>query len=146
MADYRTLYDSDFLYAFHLAGKEHTLEIAKVTGGELTGQGGKKARKPLIYFRGKEKPLALNKTNGKTVAAMYGTDTRGWTGKLITIFATTTDFGGKTVDCIRIKPGIPRGKASQSIDESRSAPAEPPPTQEPYDGPPEDLREPGADG
>jgi hypothetical protein len=138
VADYRTLYDSDFLYAFHLGGKEHTLEIAKVTGGELTGQGGKKARKPLIYFRGKEKPLALNKTNGKTVAAMYGTDTKAWLGKLITIFATTTDFGGKTVDCIRIKTGVPRGKASTAaLDENTLPPAE-----EPYDGPPE----PGADG
>lgn len=146
MADYRTLYDSEFLYAFHLQGKEHTLEIGKVTGGELTGQGGKKARKPLIYFKGKEKPLALNKTNGKTVAAMYGTDTKGWLGKLITIFATTTDFGGKTVDCIRVKPGMPRGKADHAgIDET----ATPGTAAEPYDGPPDDyppLAEPGSAG
>lgn len=111
MPDYRTMFDSDYLYAFHLAGREVTVEIARVTGGEVTGQGGKKSRKPVAYFKGKDKPLALNKTNCKTIAAMYGTDVAKWVGKRVTIYPTTTNFGNETVDCIRVKPGIPRGKA-----------------------------------
>lgn len=134
MPDYRTMFDSEFLYAFHLQGREHTLKIARVKGGEVTGSGGKKNRKPLMYFDGKHKPLALNKTNCKTIAAMYGTDTDKWIGRLVAIFPTTTSFGNETCDCIRIKPGIPSGKtqsAPDSMDENAA--------------PPSDEREPGSD-
>lgn len=121
MADYRTMFDSQFLYAFHLQGREVTLKIARVTGGEVTGSGGKKSRKPLCYFERKEKPLALNKTNCKTIAAMYGNDTKDWVGKAITIFPTTTQFGNETVDCIRVKPRVPSGPAKpDSYDETRA--------------------------
>jgi hypothetical protein len=45
---------------------------------------------------------------------MYGKDTDNWAGKWITIFPTTTEFGGETVDCIRVKPGVPSGKQAAS--------------------------------
>ena len=138
MPDFRTFFDSEYLYAFHLEGREVTVEIARVTGGELTGTGGKKSRKPVLFFKGKKKPMACNKTNGKTIAAMYGNDVSKWVGKVITIYPTTTNFGNETVDCIRVKQGIPRGKAAE---------VDPPAAEqeEPYDGPPDDVREPGAD-
>jgi hypothetical protein len=101
------LYDSDYLYAFHLQGKDATVTIAKVAAGELTGEGGRKAKKPIVWFEGKEKPLALNKTNGKIVATMYGTDTTKWIGQAITLYPTTTNFGGETKDCIRVRPKRP---------------------------------------
>jgi hypothetical protein len=133
MPDYRTLFDSEFLYAFHLQGREVTVEVARVTGGEVTGTGGKKSRKPLAYFKGKDKPLALNKTNCKAIAAMYGTDTAKWLGKRVTIYPTTTSFGNETVDCVRVRPGIPKGKDnSADLDENTL--------------PPDDSREPGAEG
>lgn len=131
MPDYRTLFDKEFLYAFHLGGREVTVEIVRVRGGEVTGTGGKKNKKPLVYFRGKEKPLALNSTNAKTIASMYGNNTDDWIGKRVTLYPTTTNFGGETVDCIRIRPGAPRASAkSESFDEHRPAP----------------QREPGDDG
>ncbi len=105
MADFRTFFDSQCLFAFHLQGKEVTLTIAKVEAGELVGTGGKKSRKPMCYFDGKDLPLGLCKTNGKTIAAMYGNDVSAWVGKKITIYPTTTTFGKETVDCIRVKPG-----------------------------------------
>lgn len=107
MAHYKLLYDSDYLYAFHLQGKKHVVKIAKVTGGELVGEGGRKSRKPLVFFEGKEKPLALNKTNGKCVAALYGPDTEKWVGQYITIYPTTTQFGGEQRECVRIEPQKP---------------------------------------
>lgn len=104
MTDYRSMFDSKYLFAFHLQGKEVTLQIEKVTGGELVSEGNRKTRKPLVYFKGKEKPLALNKTNAKLIAGMYGTDADKWTGKPLTIYPTTTKFGSETVDCIRVRP------------------------------------------
>jgi hypothetical protein len=133
MPDFRTMFDKEFLYAFNLQGREVTVEIERVKAGSVTGEGGKKSKKPVCYFKGKDKPLALNVTNCKVIAGMYGTNTDGWIGKRITIYPTTTDFGGKTCDCIRVRPGVPRGKDnSHELDENA-----PPPTE---------SREPGVEG
>jgi hypothetical protein len=113
MAHYRSMYDqSDMLYAHDLQGHEVTLEIEQVSAGELTGEKGRKSRKPFVKFKGKDKKLALNKTNGKTIARLYGSDTESWVGKFITIYPTTVDFGGETVDAIRVRPLAPKVKAA----------------------------------
>jgi hypothetical protein len=78
-----------------------------VHGGELVGPGGKKSKKPLCYFRNVPKPLGLNATNCKTIAALYGNDTDGWVGKRITLYPTTTQMGGETVECVRVRPRVP---------------------------------------
>jgi hypothetical protein len=111
--DYRTMFDRDYLGAWDLTGREVTATISRVAGGELTGQGGRKSKKPLVYFEGKEKALACNKTNAKTIAALYGANTDGWVGKAITMYPTTTSMNGETVDCIRVKPAVPHQKASR---------------------------------
>lgn len=112
MPDYRSMFDRDYIGSWDLGGKDVTVTISKVLAGELTAQGGRKSRKPIVYFEGKEKGFVLNKTNAKTIAGLYGTDTAEWVGKGITIYATTTQMGGDTVDCIRVRPVMPkRGKA-----------------------------------
>lgn len=108
MADWRGMFDRDYIGAWDLGGRDVTVVIDRVKAGELVGQGGRKARKPIVYFRGKEKGLALNKTNAKAVAAMYGNDTSKWAGKAITLYPTQTQFGGDTVDCIRVRPERPK--------------------------------------
>jgi hypothetical protein len=116
MPHWKSMTERDFLYAFDLQGKDCTLTVEKVTGGELTGQGGKKTKKPLCYFVESKsgKPLALNATNCKTIAAMYGNDTDNWLGKRITLFPTTTSFGSETVECIRVRPQVPPDKKAKS--------------------------------
>lgn len=108
--DVRSLFDKAYLYAYDLQGKDVTVTISKVTGGTLTGKGGKSNKKPVVFFQGKEKGLALNITNARTIAAMYGNSFRSedWIGKRITLYPTTTTFGPDTVECIRIRPTIPR--------------------------------------
>lgn len=73
--------------------------------------------KPILYFRGKEKGLVLNKTNANNIAARYGDDTDGWVDGEIELFPTLVDYQGKSVDAIRIR--IPRPAP-------RTAPALPP--------------------
>jgi hypothetical protein len=74
--------------------------------------------KPVLYFIGKEKGLVLNVTNANTISDRYGDDTETWHGQPIVLLGTTTEFGGKTVPCIRAK--MPRPPANP-------APVAPPP-------------------
>ena len=109
--DYRALYERLYLGAFELLGQDVTVKIAKVEGATLVSEGNKKSKKPVLSFDGKDKKLALCKTNSKTIAAMYGNDTEQWIGRYITIFPTTTHFGKDVVECIRIRPTVPQRKA-----------------------------------
>ena len=83
MPHYKSFYDRDYVFAFDLHGKDVTVVISKVTAGKLVAMGGRETKKPLVFFEGKEKPLALNATNGKTIAALYGTETDNWIGRPI---------------------------------------------------------------
>lgn len=126
MADYRSMFDRDYIGAWDLGGKDVTVTIANVKAGELTSQGNRKSKKPIVFFQGKDKGFALNKTNAKTIAQLYGNDTTQWVGKRITIFPTTTTFGSETVDCIRVRPRIPQAQArSNGRRAEEPAPLEP---------------------
>jgi hypothetical protein len=115
--DYRAMFDRDYIGSWDLGGKDVTVTISKVSAGELTAQGGRKSKKPIVWFAGKEKGLVLNKTNAKAIAGMYGADTRQWVGKLITVYPTTTSMGSETVDCIRVRPRVPNGAATRPTEE-----------------------------
>lgn len=108
MTDYRRLYDSEYIASWDLE-KDTTLTVAKVVGGEVGGQQGRPVtKKPIVYFQEAKKPMILNKTNGKTIAAMYGKDTEQWVGKKITLYVGQCDVAGETMDCLRIRPGVPK--------------------------------------
>lgn len=125
MPHYKKLYDDkDFLFAFDLDGRDVTVTIEKCVGGEIVGEQGRKNKIPVLFFVGKKKRLGLNKTNGKTIASMYGTQTEAWSGKAITLYPTTTQFGGETKECIRVRPIVPqqasgkRGKQAEAPQET----------------------------
>jgi hypothetical protein len=107
IGDVRKMYDSTLVYAWDLEGTDVTVTIRDVEARELTSAGGKSNKKPVLYFQGSKKGLALNKTNMRIIAGMYGYKGDEWIGKRVTLYPTTTDMGGRTVDCVRIRPGIP---------------------------------------
>lgn len=111
MADWRTMYDSNWVKAWDLGGKDWTVEIARVEAGTVEDKSrNKKDRIAILWLKGGKKPLGLNKTNCKTIAGMYGNETSKWVGKSITLFPTQTQMAGNTVDCIRIRPTVPKAK------------------------------------
>ena len=102
--DVRSFYDKKYIYAFDLQGKDVTLTIARVVRGELQNRQGQE-KKPIVYFEGTEKGLALNATNREMIKSLFGTYiARDWIGKRITLYPTTTDMAGRTVECIRVRP------------------------------------------
>ena len=111
--DYRSLYDKDFIGAWDLKDKDVNVTITKVIGGSLVGVGGRKSKKPVVYMKGTEKGFAINATNGKTIAALYGNYVEKWVGQRITLYKSTTrnPNGDGEVECIRVRPQAPAGKA-----------------------------------
>jgi len=110
--DYRAMFEGKYLGAWNLVDGEGTkrdctVTISGVAAQQIVGEGGKTNKKPVVTFEGKDLPMVCGKTVAKTIAAMYGNDTKNWLGKRITLFATTTSVGGQEKDCIRVRPNIP---------------------------------------
>lgn len=116
MPHWKKLMDpKDMLFAYDLDGRDVTVTISHITGGELTGEQGRKTKKPIAHIAGKPKKLALNNTNCQTIEQLTGTsDYEKWRGVRVTLFPTTTNFGGKTVECIRIRPYHPKEKEDRA--------------------------------
>jgi len=125
MTDYRTLFDAKFLGSWDLPpARDVVVTITSVAPEIVRNESNKEAKKPVLMFQGKKLGLLLNKTNAKTIAAMYSTDTRKWIGKRIAIYATTTMFGRQTVDCIRVRPTPPDAKTASAPPDAGPTPEE----------------------
>jgi hypothetical protein len=124
MTDYRKYYDKDFIGAWDLADGDMTITITKCVGGSLTAPGGRKSKKPVVYFEGSEKGFALNATNGKTIAALYGNHVEQWAGKRITLYKSMTRSpqGDGDVECIRVRPTAPHTGGKRSAPKTESPP------------------------
>lgn len=117
MSHYRQFFESSYMGAWDLIDpegrkRERTLTITKVEGAIITGENGKKDKKPLIHFEGLPLPMICNKTNAKACAGMYGVDTREWIGRRVTLYVASVakpgSGNGEMVDAIRIRPMIPQ--------------------------------------
>lgn len=108
MADYRTMFDYENLRAWDLGDGDITVTIEKVAPGEIETVDEGTKRMPFVWFKGMAKPLGLNKTNGASMAGMYGKDTAKWIGERVTLYTDVTrNKSGAMVDCIRIRPKVP---------------------------------------
>lgn len=84
--DWDELYPGRFIKAGDFKGKQVTLRISAVQIDELIGDKGKQIKGVLSFDR-TEKQLALNKTNGICLKAMFGRHVQEWVGKRVTLFA-----------------------------------------------------------
>lgn len=98
-------YPSNFIAAADLDGKNITL-IMKNVDMEKIGTD----TKPVLYFKGATKGLALNKTNAKNIAAVYGDDMDDWSGQEIVLFPAMVDYKGETVEAIRVRAPQPKDR------------------------------------
>lgn len=110
MSDWRKYYDAEYIGSWDLEEGDVTVTVSRVTQGELKGNREKAEKKPVIEFSDAKKKMALNKTNGKIIASLYGNDCSKWTGKKITLYRTTCDAFGATVECVRVRPQEPAAK------------------------------------
>jgi hypothetical protein len=90
---------------------------------EEVGQGADKKTKPVLYFKNASKAMVLNATNDETIGNLFGDDDREWNGQKITLYPTTTTFGGKTVPCIRVRAVDGDKGAAAAAEEESEDPA-----------------------
>lgn len=115
-------FPSNYLKASDLGTSQPIVTIERV---EIEPVGRDREMKPVIYFKGKEKGFVLNKTNSNTIAALTGSrDTDDWSGCQIRVYATTTEFGGETVECIRVKAAAQPKQAPKPVREPVATVAE----------------------
>jgi hypothetical protein len=122
---WRSLIESKYLSHFELQGHDVTVTIRSIAMSEVIGAGGKKSKKAVVMFQGKQKGMVMGATCLKTIARIYGDDTDGWLGKPITIYPTTTEASGETVGTIRIRPTAPAGRSAAARAAAELPPREP---------------------
>jgi hypothetical protein len=98
-------YPSNYLKASDLQNRNIMVVIDRV---EIEKIG--EDRKPVIYFRGKQKGLVANKTNCNAVAAVYGDEMDDWPGCELVLFSIWTDYQGKQVEAIRVRGPQPKDR------------------------------------
>jgi hypothetical protein len=103
MPHYRLMYPSEYLNAADLLGKEFKVVIARVEMEEVPGVDGQKKSKPVVHFAKGHKRFPLPKTCAKVMAGKFGPNTEDWIGKTITVYPTTCQAFGQTVECVRVR-------------------------------------------
>jgi hypothetical protein len=112
----RLLFPNKYLAAPDLRGRDVTLTISRLQQETLRTNEGDET-KWILHFEemqrrpeDKRKRLVLNKTNAQTIAKVHGAETDEWVGQRITLFGTTCQAFGQTVDCIRVRERDPGPK------------------------------------
>ncbi|HEY3494778.1 MAG TPA: hypothetical protein VGK73_08840 [Polyangiaceae bacterium] len=104
--DWDELFPGRFLKAGELKGKKVTLTVASIDTEKLPSNEGGEKVKGIITFRGTDKQLALNKTNGICIREMFGRVLADWIGKRIVLFPT--EWNGEPAVRVYGSPDIPR--------------------------------------
>lgn len=127
------MFPSEFIRCGDLREKDVPLTIHRVSMRDLKRTDGSKTRLPVMEFSEMQarstpdqKKLVLNKTNAKTVAALYGGIANDWVGKRIILYPTKCEAFGKTVDCIRIRDHAPPDPQKEPEEPTEHPAAEPP--------------------
>jgi hypothetical protein len=101
MPSINDLYPSNYLKAADLSGEEWNLTIANMEMSQPMGD--KQEVKPVLYFRGADKGMVLNKTNATKIAEAYGDNTEDWVGKPVVLYEDTVTMQGQRVKALRVR-------------------------------------------
>jgi hypothetical protein len=108
MAKISDAFPSKWLRAAEVDEAGETLTIRRVQYEEVAHN----EKKLVCYFTQRDKGLVLNKTNGQTIAELYGDDTDEWYGQSITIYPAEVLFNQQIVPGIRVRSRKPKTAAA----------------------------------
>lgn len=101
------VYPSKYLKADDLQGREVRVVMSNVEMEKIGDD-----NKPVLYFKGKDKGVVLNKTNAGTIAAAYGHESEEWFDQPLILFSVMVDFQGKVAPAIRCR--VPTAKDNRA--------------------------------
>lgn len=107
-------FPSTYLKASDLGGREIRVTMANVEREKIGTD-----TKLILYFKGKEKGLVLNKTNAYAIGDGYGEDTQDWYDQPLILFSIKTEYQGKIVDGLRCR--VPTAKDNREAAPPRRA-------------------------
>ena len=115
---WKQMVNTDYLGAYALEDGQDMIVTIKSVGKELvTSVGGKKEECVVAHFMENCRPMIMNRTNMKAIQKLYKTPyIDEWAGKKIQLYQDTTKFGGEVVECLRIRPFIPKEAAQIKCD------------------------------
>jgi hypothetical protein len=97
VTDFDDIYGSKYFSAADLHGEMIRRKIGKVEIGDLKEKDGGTKRKFIVYFKGVDKPLVLNRTNAQKLATALGKDPTAWIGVVVELYAEMTSLGKEGV-------------------------------------------------
>lgn len=107
---WKKFFNYDYLGTYSLPdGRDMILTIDRVSQDLVKGAKGKEQECFVCHFKENVKPMILNRTNSKTITAIYDTPfVEEWIGKKIQLFAKKVDAFGVMTDGLRIRDFIPK--------------------------------------
>lgn len=117
---------SKYLKAADLQGREVKVIMANVEREKIGDD-----TKLVLYFKGKDRGVVLNKTNAFTISEAYGDDTEDWYDQEIILLSVMVDFQGKVGPAIRMR--APTARDRKKADPISSGPPAGHPANEPLD-------------
>ena len=111
-------FPSKYLKAADLQGREVRVVMQNVESEKVGDD-----NKPVLYFKGKDRGLCLNKTNSSTIADAYGDDTEDWFDQPLILFSAMVEYAGKMGPAIRVRvPTAKDNKPARRADPISSGP------------------------
>jgi len=101
--------DAKYLSHADISDVDDTVLTIKGYEQETMGQGAQQVEKWVIYFKEIKKGLGLNKTNGKMLCKLFGSDDMDdWIGKKVAVYVKDdVEFQGEIVSAIRVRSKLP---------------------------------------
>ena len=113
-------YTSKYLKAADLQGRAVLVQIVDVE--EDVAMGEDKEKKDVVHFKGKWRPLPLNKTNANSLAEILGDDSDDWPGGYVVLYPVETPTGPG----VRIQACKAESEATEAPKAAAYSEAEPP--------------------
>lgn len=101
--DINTAFPSKYLRSDDLQGRSVRVTIDHVVIEPMNDG----TSKPIIYFRGKEKGMVLNRTNATAISEDFGSNTDMWPGQILELFSMKVSFQGQMKDGLRCRAVFP---------------------------------------
>lgn len=106
---WKEILPGEYLGAYSLKDQDMVVTIKSAGPEIITGTNGKKERCLVIHFHENILNMVCNKTNAKIISKVVGSSlVEDWKDKKITLYPTTTRFGGEITECIRVRETAPK--------------------------------------